>query len=186
MLGFLGGIIGPVAGSVTYDDGQQIDNEITNLNQVAVNLSHLVGKQTHVIRAQFEEIQGRFNIYEERQKELKPGSRAQTSVVTYELHLHLNLSELSPALLQHKQLMASPGPQQEPSEGAPVEDSQYKNNDKTLSELEDQLNEISSQEQGRAKQAVLTHGSYVGLGLISIGLLTYLGRVKLIAVMTAW
>ena len=39
-----------------------------------------------------------------------PGSRAQTSVVTYEPHLHLNLSELSPALLQHKQLMVSPEP----------------------------------------------------------------------------
>ena len=38
---------------------------------MAANLSHLVGKQTHVLRAQFEEIQGRFNIYEKRQKELK-------------------------------------------------------------------------------------------------------------------
>ena len=36
------------------------------------------------------------------------GSKGQTSVVTDELHLHLNLSELSPALLQHKQLMSSP------------------------------------------------------------------------------
>ena len=71
MLRFLGSIIGPVAGLLTYDDGQQIEDEITNLNQVAANLSHLVGKQTHVVRAQFEEIQGRFNIYEERQKELK-------------------------------------------------------------------------------------------------------------------
>ena len=67
MLGFLGGIIGPVAGHLTYDDGQQIEDKINNLNQVAANLSHLVGKQTHVVRAQFEEIQGRFNIYEERQ-----------------------------------------------------------------------------------------------------------------------
>ena len=98
----------------------------------------------------------------------------------------MNLSELLPALLQHKQLMASPEPQQEPPEETPAEDGRYKENDETLSELEDQLNDISSQDQGRAKQTVLTHGSYVGLGLISIGLLTYLCHVKLIAVMTAW
>ena len=73
-----------------------------------------------------------------------PGSRAQTSVVTYEPHLHLNLSELSPALLQHKQLMASPEPQQEPPEGSPAENGRCKENDETLSKLEDQLNEISS------------------------------------------
>ena len=38
---------------------------------MAASLSHLVGKQNHMVRAQFDEIQGRFNIYEERQKELK-------------------------------------------------------------------------------------------------------------------
>ena len=32
MLGFLGGIIGPVAGLLTYDDDQQIGNEINNFN----------------------------------------------------------------------------------------------------------------------------------------------------------
>ena len=68
---FLGGNISSVAGLLTYDDGQQIEDEINNFNQVAANLSHLVGKETHVVRAQFEEIQGRFNIYEERQKKLK-------------------------------------------------------------------------------------------------------------------
>ena len=82
--------------------------------------------------------------------------------------------------------MASPEPQQEPPEGTPANDGRYKENDETLNELEDPLNEISSQEQGRAKQTILTHGSNVGLGLISIGLLTYLCRVKLIAVVTAW
>ena len=67
----MGGIIGHVAGLLTYTDGQQIEGEINNLNQVAANLSHLVGKQTHVVRAQFEEIQGQFDIYEGHQKELK-------------------------------------------------------------------------------------------------------------------
>ena len=50
LLGFLGSITGPVAGLVTYEDGQRIENEINNLNRVAANLSHLVGRQTHVIR----------------------------------------------------------------------------------------------------------------------------------------
>ena len=58
MLGFLRGIICPVAGLFTYNEGQQIEDGINNLNQVAANLSHLVGKQTHVLRAQFQKIQG--------------------------------------------------------------------------------------------------------------------------------
>ena len=65
MLGFLGGVIGPVAGR------WQIENEINKLNQVSANLSHLVGKQTHVVRAQFEEIHEELGAYEERQKQLK-------------------------------------------------------------------------------------------------------------------
>ena len=71
MLGFLGCVIGPVSGLLTYDDGQQIDNEINELNEVAANLSHLVVKQTHVVRAQFEEIHEEFGAYEERHKKLK-------------------------------------------------------------------------------------------------------------------
>ena len=471
MLGFLGGIVGPVAGLLTYDDGQQIEDEINNLNQVAANLSHLVGKQTHVVRAQFEEIQGRFNIYEERQKELKhqlteiqkgmyemsssvfkleysralsntlhvleagldehlraadrlleiihyarrgqlhpslltteklqpiyrdvqdhapafafpvpgpkinvedlaqaatttiscrnktlrvcldvpllektdynlyglhsvpviqsilkngsgrayvrsefshlamadsqrtyllmkekemeqckelrgfymcpenlpvretstyasceisllnnptaesfrlcevqvtyrkrpffklletlggwiysfltktaaeitcparrtskiqlngvgivqiapgcylrtsglslpsPGSRAQVSVVTYEPYLHLNLSELSPVLLQNKQLLTLTPTSKKQPEDNPTEESRFENTDETLNKLEDQLNEISSQEHRRTKQTILTHGSYVGIGLLSIGLITYFGRAKLITAVTNW
>ena len=71
MLGSLGGIIGTVADFLTYTDGQQMEDEIKNLNQVAANLSYLVGKQTHVVRSQFEEIHRQFDIYDERQKELK-------------------------------------------------------------------------------------------------------------------
>ena len=71
MLGFSGGVIGPVAGLITYDDGHQIENEINKLNQVSANLSHLVGKQTHVVRAKLEEIHEELGAYEERQKQLK-------------------------------------------------------------------------------------------------------------------
>ena len=76
--------------------------------------------------------------------------------------------------------------QQKPPEGTSTEDDRYKENDETLTELEDQLNEISSQEQRRAKQTILTHGFYVELGLLSIGLVTYLCHVKLIAVVRDW
>ena len=55
-LEFLESIIGPVAGLVTYEDGQRIENETNDLRRVAANLSHLVGRQTYVIRTQFEEM----------------------------------------------------------------------------------------------------------------------------------
>ena len=55
MLGFIGGIVGPVAGLLTYDDGRRIETEISDLNQAAANISHLMGRQTHVIRAQLDE-----------------------------------------------------------------------------------------------------------------------------------
>ena len=42
MLGFLGGIIGTVASLHIYNDGQQIEEEVNNLKQVAANLSHLL------------------------------------------------------------------------------------------------------------------------------------------------
>ena len=56
MLGFLGGIIGPVAGLLTYDDEKKIEEEIMELNQAETNISHLVGQQTHVIRSQLEDL----------------------------------------------------------------------------------------------------------------------------------
>ena len=71
LMGFQGSIIGPVSGLVTYEDGQRIENEINDLNRVAANLSHLVGRQTHVIRAQFEEMHGQLEAYEEHQKEFR-------------------------------------------------------------------------------------------------------------------
>ena len=71
LLGFLGSIIGSVAGLVTYEDGKRIENEINDLNRVAANLSHLVGEQTHVIRAQFEEMHGQLEAYEEHQEEFR-------------------------------------------------------------------------------------------------------------------
>ena len=53
--GFIGGVVGPVAGLLTYEDGRRIDAEIDDLNRATVNVSYLLGKQTHVIRAQLDE-----------------------------------------------------------------------------------------------------------------------------------
>ena len=50
--------------------------------------------------------------------------------------------------------------------------------------MEDQLNEISSQEQARVQANVLTHGSYLGIGLLAVGLAIYICRTKLLAMTT--
>ena len=56
LLGLLGGIIGPVAGLLTYDHGQLIEKKIQELNEAQTNISHLVGQQTHLVRSQLEEM----------------------------------------------------------------------------------------------------------------------------------
>ena len=56
MLGFIGGIVGPVAGLLTYEDGEAIDNKLQELNEVQANISHLVGLQTHVVKAQLHDL----------------------------------------------------------------------------------------------------------------------------------
>ena len=50
--------------------------------------------------------------------------------------------------------------------------------------MEDQLNEIRSQEQARVKQTILTHGSYLGIGLLAVGLAIYVCRTKLLTMTT--
>ena len=115
-----------------------------------------------------------------------PGSRAQVFVVTYEPYLHLKLSELLPVLLQNKQLLTVTPTSKKRPEDTPAEESRFEDTDDTLNTLEDQLKEISFQEQRRTKQTILTHGSYVRIGLLSIGLITYFGRAKLMTAETNW
>ena len=57
-------------------------------------------------------------------------------------------------------------------EDTPAEENRFEDTDETLSKLEEQLDEISFQKQSRAKQIILTHRSYVGIGLLSIDLVT--------------
>ena len=56
MLGFVGGIVGPVAGLLTCEDRVMMDSKIDDLNQAQANLSHLVGTQTHLVRSQLEQL----------------------------------------------------------------------------------------------------------------------------------
>ena len=56
MLGFLGGIIGPVTGLLTYENGEMMDSKINDVNQAQANLPHLVRTQTHLVRSQLEHI----------------------------------------------------------------------------------------------------------------------------------
>lgn len=56
LLGTLGGLIGRIAGLMTYSEGETLEAEIAEPNQTQANLSHLVGKQTHIVRAQLKGI----------------------------------------------------------------------------------------------------------------------------------
>ena len=56
LLGFIGSFVGPVAGLLTHDDGKSMEAEINELNAAKSNTSHMVGQQTHIVRAQLEEI----------------------------------------------------------------------------------------------------------------------------------
>ena len=57
----------------------------------------------------------------------------------------------------------------------------YRETDESLAQLENQLNEISFQKRTRRKQMILTHGSYLGIGFLSMGLLDFAGRAKILA-----
>ena len=71
LLGFLGGIIGPVAGLLTYDDGQMIEAKIEELNEAQTNISHLVGQQTHLVRSQLERMHKQAQQHQEKLESLK-------------------------------------------------------------------------------------------------------------------
>ena len=108
-------------------------------------------------------------------------SPSQTSVVIYEPRLHLNLSELSPALLQNQKLMCMPKTTVQVATDVAAKEDDYRETDETLAQLENQLNEISFQRRTRTKQMILTHGSYLGSGFLSMGLLVFLCRAEILA-----
>ena len=52
LLGFLGGLMGPIAGCPAYNGGQLIEEKIQEVNEAEANISHLVRQQTHLVRSQ--------------------------------------------------------------------------------------------------------------------------------------
>ena len=58
-------------------------------------------------------------------------SPSQTSVVTYEPRLHLNLSELSPTLLQNQQLMGMPKTTEQIATDVAAKEDDYRETDET-------------------------------------------------------
>ena len=52
-------------------------------------------------------------------------------------------------------------------------DEQFKKGEETLDHLEQQLNEISHHKYANKTQAMLIHGSYLGIGIILSGTLLY-------------
>ena len=68
-------------------------------------------------------------------------------MVIYEPRLHLNLSELSPALLQDQMLMGMRRATEQSFKDVADKDDDYKETEGTLDQLENQLNEISFKEE---------------------------------------
>ncbi|XP_043481305.1 uncharacterized protein LOC122510598 [Leptopilina heterotoma] len=61
LLGFIGRIAGPIVGVLSYEDGEHIQDQIRELNVAEANLTHLVGRQTHLVRAQLDSLYKRAN-----------------------------------------------------------------------------------------------------------------------------
>ena len=113
-----------------------------------------------------------------------PSLQRQVLVAIYEPCLHLNLTELSPASLRNSQHMSAPATELRLPKNISNKSGKYKEAEETLDQLEDQLNEISSREQATVKQTILTHGSYLGIGLLAVGLAIYVCRTKLLLMTT--
>ncbi|XP_043460860.1 uncharacterized protein LOC122497677 [Leptopilina heterotoma] len=81
LLGILGKIAGPVAGVLNYDDGERYDAEIRELNEAQTNLSHLVGKQTHVIRSQLDTLHSQYQHHDARIEQIEQKLRNLSSTI---------------------------------------------------------------------------------------------------------
>ena len=52
LLGFIGSILGPVIGVMTSDDAEEYDKAINDMYEMQNNISKIIAKQTHVIKAE--------------------------------------------------------------------------------------------------------------------------------------
>ena len=162
MLGFIGGIVGPVAGLLTYEDGEAIDNKLQELNEAQANISHLVGLQTHVVKAQLHDLHEQAS---KNQEKLKYYDH-QLSQVAQNLHDVTRFYEGYNYMHALSRLIKV-------IEAALDEE--------TLDHLEQQLNEISHHKYANKTQDMLIHGSYLGIGIILSGTLLYFCHAKILA-----
>ena len=56
LLGFIGSILGPVIGVMTSDDTEEYDEAINDIYKKQNNLSKIIGKQTHIMKAEVNNI----------------------------------------------------------------------------------------------------------------------------------
>ena len=56
LLGFIGSILGPVIGVMTSDDAEEYKEAINDIYEKQNNISKIIGKQTHIIKAEVNNI----------------------------------------------------------------------------------------------------------------------------------
>lgn len=56
MLGFIESILGPAVGLLTSEDGEEYSDMMNELHTRQSNLSRIMGKQTHIVKVEIEEI----------------------------------------------------------------------------------------------------------------------------------
>ena len=56
LLGFIGSILGPVIGVMTSDDAEEYNEAINDIYEKQNNISKIIRKQTHIIRAEVNNI----------------------------------------------------------------------------------------------------------------------------------
>ena len=87
--------------------------------------------------------------------------------------LHLNISALSPALQEFQGYIPTRKSTSAQTQKTTPRDKVFETNDKSLEHLEQQLYDFSLARRAGNSQIRMIHGSYLGLGLIFIGLLIY-------------
>ena len=92
----------------------------------------------------------------------------------YAALLHLKISALSPALQEFQGYIPARKSMSAQTKETTPGDQVFETNDKSLEHLEQQLYEFSLARRAGNSQIRMIHGSYLGLGLISIGLLIYI------------
>ena len=116
------------------------------------------------------------------EERILPGAinhKGETEII-YFLLLHLNISELPSVLREFQEYMLvgklMPDQMTETTSG----DNVFKNNIRSLEQLEQQLYDLSLARKTRSRQTMMIHGSYVGLILLSAGRLMYFFHSKIL------